>query len=200
MKCFCKNNYFFVILQTQTNKGDEKGIMNVLDKFRYCPICGSQQFKVNSSKSKKCEKCGFELFMNASSAVAAFITNSKGELLVERRKLEPAKGTLDLPGGFVDPQETAEEAIRREVLEETNLMVDYVHYIFSIPNIYRFSGLDIPTLDLFFNCKVEDETTLKAMDDAAECLWLAPDDIHTEHFGLRSVRQALRMWMRTYKK
>ena len=26
--------------------------MNVLDKFRYCPICGSQQFKVNSSKSK----------------------------------------------------------------------------------------------------------------------------------------------------
>ena len=109
MKCFCKSNYFFVILQTQTNKGDEKGIMNVLDKFRYCPICGSQQFKVNSSKSKKCEKCGFELFMNASSAVAAFITNSKGELLVERRKLEPAKGTLDLPGGFVDPQETAEE-------------------------------------------------------------------------------------------
>ena len=47
------------------------------------------------------------------------------------------------------------------------------------------------TLDLFFRCEVEDESQLQAMDDAAECFWLAPEDIHTEEFGLRSVRQGL---------
>ena len=38
---------------------------------------------------------------------------------------------------------------------------------------------------------VTDASQLKAMDDAAECMWIAPEDIHTELFGLRSVRQGL---------
>ena len=38
---------------------------------------------------------------------------------------------------------------------------------------------------------MEDASQLKAMDDAAECMWIAPEDIHTELFGLRSVRQGL---------
>ena len=90
--------------------------MNLIDKFKYCPVCGSSHFAASSTKSKKCNNCGFEYFMNPSAAVVAFITNDKGELLVERRKMEPAKGTLDLPGGFSDILETAEESIVREVM------------------------------------------------------------------------------------
>ena len=30
-----------------------------LDKFRYCPVCGSERFEVNNVKSKKCQACGF---------------------------------------------------------------------------------------------------------------------------------------------
>lgn len=123
--------------------------------------------------------------------MVAFITNDKGELLVERRRNEPAKGTLDLPGGFTDVLETAEESVAREVREETGLVVTEARYLFSLPNVYRYSGLDIQTLDMFFACKVEDASQLKAMDDAAECMWIAPADIHTELFGLRSVRQGL---------
>ena len=77
--------------------------MHPLLKYEYCPMCGSHHFVENSEKSRKCENCGFELFMNPSAANVAFIMNKKGELLVERRKQEPAKGTLDLPGGFADP-------------------------------------------------------------------------------------------------
>lgn len=160
-------------------------------KFEYCPLCGSHHFVENSAKSRKCENCGFEMFMNPSSANVAFIVNSRGELLVERRKREPAKGMLDLPGGFADPGETAEEGVRREVMEETGLKVTRVEYAFSQPNVYRYSGIDIPTLDMFFRCKVEDESQLNAADDAAECMWLKPEDIHTEQFGLRSVRWGL---------
>ena len=112
-------------------------------------------------------------------------------MIFERRKENPGKGTLDLPGGFSDISETAEEGVRREVKEETGLTVTNCQYLFSQPNVYRYSGFDVHTLDLFFRCEVEDESQLQAMDDAAECFWLAPEDIHTEEFGLRSVRQGL---------
>ncbi len=57
-------------------------MMHVLDKFRYCPVCGSESFQIQSTKSKCCKSCGFEYFLNASAAVAAFIINMRGELLV----------------------------------------------------------------------------------------------------------------------
>ena len=44
-------------------------------------------------------------------------------MLVCRRAIDPAKGTLDLPGGFIDMNETGEEGVAREVLEETGLDV-----------------------------------------------------------------------------
>ena len=138
-----------------------------------------------------CENCGFEYFVNPSAATVAFILNSRGELLVERRKREPAKGTLDLPGGFADMDETAEQGVAREVLEETGLTVTNVQYLFSLPNKYRYSGIDIPTLDMFFRCEVTDVSTLRADDDAAEVLWVPLQEIHTEQFGLRSIRQGL---------
>lgn len=110
--------------------------MHPLTKFEYCPLCGSHHFTVNGEKSRKCENCGFEFFMNPAAATVAFILNSKGELLVEKRKREPAKGMYDLPGGFADMRETAEQGVRREVLEETGLTVNHVQYMFSLPNIY----------------------------------------------------------------
>lgn len=165
--------------------------MHVLEKFKYCPVCGSKHFIEQSEKSKLCESCGFEYFLNPSSAVAAFIMNDKGELLVTRRKFDPGRGTLDLPGGFCDIGETIGEALAREVEEETNLIIKEKHYFCSLPNKYRYSGFDIPTLDTFFVCEVEDEVKLHPADDVAEAVWTPLKDIHTEQFGLRSIRQAL---------
>ena len=163
----------------------------MLSKFKYCPICGSSLFNISSEKSRKCGDCGFEYFVNPSSANVAFILNEKGELLVERRKNNPAKGTLDLPGGFADMNETVEEGLIREVMEETGLEVTEATYIFSKPNTYHYSGVDIPTLDMFFRCKVKDDNKVKANDDAAECMWIPLEEIETEQFGLNSVRSGL---------
>ena len=98
-------------------------MMHFLEKFKFCPVCGSQHFVENNEKSKRCENCDFVYFMNPSAANVAFILNERGELLVEKRRNEPGKGTLDLPGGFTDANETGEEGIIREVKEETNLQV-----------------------------------------------------------------------------
>ena len=108
-----------------------------LAQFLYCPECGSPHFEVNNEKSKKCTDCGFVYYFNPSSATVALILNEKKELLVCRRAKEPAKGTLDLPGGFIDMNETGEEGVGREVWEETGLKVEKATYQFSLPNIYR---------------------------------------------------------------
>lgn len=165
--------------------------MHPLNKFKYCPICGSSHFEEQDEKSKRCNECGFEYYMNPSSANVALILNEKEELLVVRREKEPAKGTLDLPGGFADIGETSEQGVIREVKEETGLNVKKVRYLFSIPNKYRYSDFDIPTLDMFYLCQVDDFTSLKAMDDASEVKWIAIKDIHPKQFGLKSIQQGL---------
>ena len=95
-----------------------------LDKFKYCPVCGSSRFDIHNEKSKQCADCGFTYYANPSSATVALIVNEKNELLTVRRGKEPAKGTRDLPGGFVDMDETGEQGVAREVLEETGLIVN----------------------------------------------------------------------------
>ena len=144
-----------------------------LELFRYCPKCGSELFEVHNIKSKHCSNCGFTYYQNPSSATAAFILNSKGELLVVRRAKDPAKGTLDLPGGFVDNDETGEQGIIREIKEETGLDVKNIEYLFSSPNGYMYSGMGVHTLDMDFLVRVHcDAIPIKASDDAAEAIWI----------------------------
>ena len=99
-----------------------------LSQFRYCPKCGSEHFDIHNEKSKQCKDCGFVYYFNPSSASVALILNKQNELLVCRRAKEPAKGTLDLPGGFIDMAETGEEGVAREVKEETGLDVTNITY------------------------------------------------------------------------
>ena len=169
-----------------------------LSRFRFCPACGSDGFIENDERSKRCRDCGFTYYINASGAYVAFILNAKGELLMVRRAKEPAKGTLDLPGGFADPGERAEEGVAREVMEETGLTVTQTKYLFSEPNRYEYSGMIIPTLDLFFLCKVADETAVFAQDDAEEARWVPLSDINPDEVGLHSVRQGLIRFLHSF--
>lgn len=163
-----------------------------LEKFRFCPVCGSSHFVVHDEKSKKCADCGFEYYFNPSAAYVALILNERGELLVCRRKKEPAKGTLDLPGGFADCGETGEEGVAREVQEETNLTVVSTHYLFSLPDTYLYSDFLVHTLDNFYLCRVRNRAHLHAHDDAAALYWIPIDELEPEKFGLDSIRNGVR--------
>ncbi len=107
---------------------------------------------------------------------------------------------LDLPGGFADIGETAEEGVAREVKEETGLTVKKVEYLFSFPNTYVYSGMTIPTLDLFFLCHVDDFSTLHAADDADSTMWLQPDEVEPESFAFESIRNGVRVFLKKLKK
>ncbi|VBB44463.1 NUDIX hydrolase [uncultured Paludibacter sp.] len=169
--------------------------MNFHNMFKYCPKCGSKHFVVNNVKSKQCEDCGFVFYLNPSAACAAFIKNEEGELLVCRRGKEPAKGTLDLPGGFIDYNETAEQAMAREIKEEINGDVIKTAYVFSLPNDYIYSGMNIPTMDMFFECKLRDYTHLKPADDVEECFFLPIREINPALFGLNSIKKAVEFFI-----
>lgn len=165
--------------------------MHPLDLFKYCPRCGSSDFKVNDERSKRCEHCGFTYYHNASAATVAVILNSKNELLVARRAFNPAKGTLDLPGGFVDPGENIESGCLREIKEETGAEAEILRYLFSIPNTYCYSDFNVHTADSFFLCRLKDETVIQASDDAADLYWIPLEQVNAAAFGLNSVRQGV---------
>ena len=169
--------------------------MHPLDKFAFCPACGSRAFEIHNEKSKQCRDCGFIYYANPVSATVAFILNDQGQLLVARRAKEPAKGTLDLPGGFVDMDETGEEGLRREILEETGLVVECMDYLFSIPNLYLYSGMTIHTLDMFYEVRIGTNVHPQAADDVDNLQWMALEEINPKDFGLHSISQGVARYL-----
>ena len=178
--------------------------MGYLDKFRFCPVCGSSRFRDNDFKSRRCDDCGFTFYFNAAAACAAVITNERNELLVAVRAEEPQKGTLDLIGGFVDPGESSDQAICREVKEETGIDIvslikegkASMRYIFSLPSTYLYSGITIHSCDAFYHIIIPADTPVQAHDDVASCFWAQPSDIRPDRFGLTSIRQTVSRFLK----
>ena len=162
-----------------------------LSSFSYCPRCGQQGLEHIHGRAIHCPSCDLTYFHNVASAVACFVLDEAGRILAVRRARDPEKGTLDLPGGFVDPEETVDDAVRRELREETGLEATEVRLLFSIPNVYPYSGVDVYTADLFYLTRVKSFDGATAMDDAGELVIVNPADLRPEAFGLRSIRAGI---------
>lgn len=164
--------------------------------FTYCPKCSSKSFiSKDNGRSFRCEDCHFNYYINNSAAVACLIFNDLGELLLTRRAFDPNKGMLDLPGGFVEPEESAEEAVYREIMEELNLEVTEMKYLVSFPNMYPFSGMVVPTVDLAFYCKVESFDQLNPDDDVASVEFILPAKIPMDDLCANSMRQIIHYYI-----
>jgi NAD+ diphosphatase len=156
--------------------------------FKYCPKCGAAALKVVGQKLLRCAACGFELYLNVAAAVAGVIVDPQGRMVVLVRGKEPGKGKWDLPGGFVDPGETAEDAVQREVREEIGLEVTALRYLGSWPNVYEYMGVRYRTLDLGFACEVKEIAPVRPREvEVAEVLFLGPNEIDLGRFAFRSV-------------
>lgn len=167
--------------------------MDPLIVFKYCPKCGKNEFEQNSNTMKKCVACGYEMFRNPTIGAAALVFDDQDRLMVVRRSREPAMGTLDLPGGFCDAGEMIEEAIIREVREETGIEVSVEKYLFNIPNDYNYKGIDLYPLDFFFQCRIKDMSHIEIdKGENSELLFLSKEEINPEDFGLFSIQKALK--------
>lgn len=159
---------------------------------RYCPQCGASRFTQVGERSKKCDDCGFHIYFNTSAAVAALIFNDEGKLLFARRAIEPNKGMLDLPGGFVEPLETAEHSLARELEEELGAKVVKMEYFCSFPNTYPFSGMEVYTLDLAYFVELESLEGLKPMDDISAIEYYDPQKVNLAELPAESMKNILK--------
>lgn len=118
--------------------------------FAFCPNCGGKNIENVRMRKWRCADCGFDLYNNVASAVGLVIQDENGKILFERRGKEPRKGFLAFPGGFVDPDESMEEACMRECREEIGVEPVSLDYIASFPNTYDYKNIQYKTCDVFF--------------------------------------------------
>lgn len=163
--------------------------------FLFCSRCGSSKLEARSHRHFQCGACGFEHFVTPSVAVAVILADRAGEILLIRRAKDPGKGRLGLPGGFVDPDETGEEAIQREVEEEVNLKVNRFHYFTSFPNRYPFQGRNYPVLDLFFTATVDTFAGARALLEVQSLISVVPAKLDFNEIAFSSIEKALRLYV-----
>ncbi len=159
--------------------------------LKFCPFCGSSRFTWDGIKAHHCQDCNHRLYTNEVGAVIALIQNDKKEFLFTIRKHDPAKGKLDLPGGFIDIGETAEHAVKREIKEELNLDITYLTFYRTFPNTYVFKEFTYFTIDIVFHCRVENFENLSVGDDVAAYCFKNPKDININEIGLDSVKNLI---------
>ena len=85
----------------------------------HCSYCGSR-FRSNAPWPRSCGNCGNKSYLNPLPVIVVLLPVSDG-LVVIRRNTEPQKGTLTLPGGYIDLGETWQEGAARELVEETGI-------------------------------------------------------------------------------
>lgn len=92
-------------------------------------------------------------------------------VLLVQRKYEPFKGTWAIPGGFVLEDESLEEAVERELLEETGIRVNYLEQLYTFGEPDRDPRQRIISVGYFGLVKSSMFQKLKASTDAADAKW-----------------------------
>src|SRR6056297_840407 len=125
-----------------------------------------------SEHPNPCPVCG--RYLNRPGVVDG-IVEKNGKIILIKRGRAPYKGFYAIPGGFIDWDETAEEAVIRELKEETNLNIkvkDFLNYYDSIKR-----DKDRRTISLVFVCELIDENKARDGDDASDFKWFTINEL-----------------------
>lgn len=110
--------------------------------------------------------------------VGAVVVDAAGRLLLVRRRNDPGRGLWSIPGGRVEPGETDEAAVAREVLEETGLPVAVGRFVGAVQRSAPGGGTyDIRDYVATPSPGPAGEAAPRAGDDADDARWVAPDDL-----------------------
>lgn len=163
--------------------------------FRHCPRCGGA-LQPMGRRASRCAACRHEHFFTPVAAVGTIVADERGRVLLIRRRRDPGRGLLGLPGGFVDPGETAERAARREAREEVGIGLRGLAYFCSFPNRYTYRGMSFPVLDIFFTARATAADRPATSNEVDAFVWLEPRKIRMDRIVFPSIRRALERYRR----
>ncbi len=116
-------------------------------EYKFCPRCRGRlelrAVKEGEPERLVCSECGF-VFYQGPKLVAGALFEMDGGIVLVQRDIEPGYGKWTFPGGFVERGEVAEEAARREVLEETGLEIE----VGEVVGLYSYEG-QVPVIAVF---------------------------------------------------
>jgi ADP-ribose pyrophosphatase YjhB (NUDIX family) len=157
-----------------------------------CPRCGAG-LAVEPGRVS-CAGCGFAAYANPSPTACALCVDSGGRLLLARRAHEPFAGRWDLPGGFVEEGEHPLDALRREIEEETGLVVEPGEFVGVWMDWYGAGAGVVSTLNLYWLARVLGGEPAAA-DDVTELGWFAPDELPpADEVAFANVPLVLEAW------
>lgn len=146
-----------------------KAVMTWHETHRFCARCGAESKQAMGGWQRDCAACGGHHFPRTDPVVIMLITHGNS-VLVGRSPGWP-EGMFSLLAGFVEPGETIEAAVRREVFEEAGVRVGAVTYLSSQPWPFPAS--------LMFGCAGEALTTDLNIDpeEIEDALWVTREDM-----------------------
>lgn len=97
----------------------------------FCGRCGSETSLKKEERAKMCPECGFTAFPKISPAIIVLI--EKGDKLLLARSPHFPPGRYSIIAGFVEPGESIEQAVVREVMEEVGIGIKNIRYYGSQP-------------------------------------------------------------------
>lgn len=156
--------------------------------YRFCPVCAAPLVTLTEGNDTGLLACPDGHFVNyANPAVTAFaFIEDGGRYLALRRAHEPLVGTWDLPGGFIEAGEYPDDAIRREITEETALEVADLTVFGAWTGQYGDGGKW--TVDIAYHCtRAGGEFVMSP--EKSEAAWLPLDEFPEPAFN--SERRAL---------
>jgi 8-oxo-dGTP diphosphatase len=94
-----------------------------MKKFTFCPACQGKLTPMieDNNHIMFCRECGGKYYSNPLPSAVALVRNDQGDILLVKRGVEPGIGRWALPSGFIEENELPEQAVTRELLEETGI-------------------------------------------------------------------------------
>ena len=173
--------------------------LNLPHNFRYCPVCGSTLVMQihGDSPTPTCGNaaCAFIFWQNAKPAACVLIPNQQGELLMTVRDIEPDKGLLDLPGGFLHETEEPGIGAAREVLEELGVTITIDACIGHAISTYGDNSYYV--LNIGFTAHIISGSP-QPLAEIASLEWVNPDTVLDQRLAFTSNADMFSLW-RAYK-
>lgn len=163
--------------------------------YRFCPKCGGElarKFVEQEGHHRLvCQSCGFIFYLSSKPTASALVIRDGKVLLVERA-IEPYKGWWDVPGGFTEDGEHPEEAVRRELREETGLEIRILGLLGIFMDAYVYGSVEDHTLNLYYLAEPIGGDPWPG-SDAASLGWFGKDEL-PDRVAFQCSRDALVVW------